>query len=239
MFSFTIRGQDSQVTHMKHFVKSLGINISIAKHQSCLLLLLRCKYTRYIEKKIEQTRMESKRQQETLSQLVDRVNQQARLIGELQTQSIQGSTTRIPRESTCHPAVHREERLQTKTPALPVFSGDLPVPKGEVEFDNWIFQIKSLQKTFTDDAIRNAVVANARGITRTVVRAVGYDAELSLMISHLEDRFGLGDTSDALLLECHQMSQGVNEKVQDYGSKLECKCKSPINLACWFTLSTN
>ena len=177
------------------------------------------------EKKIEQTRMESKRQQETLSQLVDRVNQQARLIGELQTQSIQGSTIRIPSESTCHPAVHHEERLQTKTPALPVFSGDLPVPKGEVEFDNWIFQIKSLQKTFTDDAIRNAVVANARGIARTVVRAVGYDAELSLMISHLEDRFGLGDTNDALLLEFHQMSQGVNEKVQDYGSKLECKFK--------------
>ena len=39
------------------------------------------------EKKIEQTRMESKRQQETLSQLVDRVNQQARLIGDLHLHS--------------------------------------------------------------------------------------------------------------------------------------------------------
>ena len=45
------------------------------------------------------------------------------------------------------------------------------------------------------------------------------------MISHLEDRFGLGETNDTLLLEFHQMSQGVNEKVQDYGSKLECKLK--------------
>ena len=105
----------------------------------------------------------------------------------------------------------------TKTPDLPIFSGELPTPKGEVEFDNWIFQIKSLQKTFTDDAIRNAVVANARGIAKTVVHAVGYDAELSLMISHLEDRFGLGETNDTLLLEFHQMSQGANEKVQDFG----------------------
>ena len=113
--------------------------------------------------------METKRQWETLSQLVDRVNQQARLIGELQTQSLQGSISRIPSEPTFHPRAHSEERLQTKTPALPVFSGEIPMPKGEVEFNNWIFQIKSLQKTFTDDAIRNAVVTNVRGIARTVV----------------------------------------------------------------------
>ena len=176
------------------------------------------------EREIEKTKTETRHQKETLSQLVDRVNQQARLIGELQTQSLQGSMTRIPSDQPSHH--HHEERYKTtKTPDLPIFSGELPTPKGEVEFDNWIFQIKSLQKTFTDDAIRNAVVANARGIAKTVVRAVGYDTELSLMISHLEDRFGLGETNDMLLLEFHQMSQGVHEKVQDFGSKLECKFK--------------
>ena len=178
------------------------------------------------EREIERTRAETKQQKETLSQLVDRVNQQARLIGELQTQSLQGSVTRILSTQSSHQGYHQEERPKMmKTPDLPIFSGELPTPKGEVEFNNWIFQIKSLQKTFTDDAIRNAVVANARGIAKTVVRAVGYDAELALMISHLEDRFGLGETNDTLLLEFHQMSQGVHEKVQDFGSKLECKFK--------------
>ena len=178
------------------------------------------------EREIEQTRVETKQQRETLSQLVDRVNQQARLIGELQTQSLQGSLTRIPSHQSSHGRSQSEERPKmTKTPDLPVFSGELPTPKGEVEFNNWIFQIKSLQKTFTDDAIRNAVVANVRGIAKMVVCAVGYDAELSHMISHLEDRFGLGETNDTLLLEFHQMLQGLNEKVQDFGSKLECKFK--------------
>ena len=64
-----------------------------------------------------------------------------------------------------------------------------------------------------------------RGIANTVVRIVGYDAELPKMISWLEDRFGLGETNDNLLLEFHQMVQGPNEKVQDFGSKLECKFK--------------
>ena len=113
----------------------------------------------------------------------------------------------------------------TKAPDLPVFSGELPTPEGEAEFDKWIFQIKSLQQSYTDPAIRNAVVSNVRGIAKTVVRAVGNDIELSNMILHLENRFGLGETNDTLLLEFHQMVQGPNEKIQDFGSKLECKFK--------------
>ena len=75
----------------------------------------------------------------------------------------------------------------SKTPDLPNFSGEVPTPKGEAEFNNWIFQIKSLQKMYTDGAIRNTVVSHVRGIVNTVVRTVGYDAELPEMISHLED----------------------------------------------------
>ena len=63
----------------------------------------------------------------------------------------------------------------SKTPDLPNFSGEVPTLKGEAEFDNWIFQLKSLQKMYTDDAIRNAVVCHMRGIANTVVHAVGYD----------------------------------------------------------------
>ncbi|MCG8626387.1 MAG: hypothetical protein MJE68_30860, partial [Proteobacteria bacterium] len=164
-------------------------------------------------------------QRETLTQLIDRVNQKAVAVADLQLKSTTGSVPRIP-SSLVTP--HYEEpapRKMTKTPDLPTFSGEIPTPKGEAEFDNWIFQIKSLTKTFTDDAIRNAVVANVRGIAKTVVRTVGYEAELSNMISCLEDRFGLGETDDTLLLEFHQMNQGTTEKIQDYGSKLECKFK--------------
>ena len=68
-------------------------------------------------------------------------------------------------------------------------------------------------------------VSNVRAIAKTVVRAVGYDTELSDMILHLEDRFGLGETNDMLLLEFHQMVQDPHKKIHDFGSKLECKFK--------------
>ena len=180
------------------------------------------------EHEIEKTRLEGLQQRETLAHLMNQMNNQARIISDLQAQSLQGSIPRIPSDLSAPLQSSEDGRpphKMSKTPDLPNFSGELPTPKGEAEFDNWIFQIESLQKTYTDDAIRNAVVSNVRGIAKTVVRAMGYETGLSEMISHLEDRFGLGETNDTLLLEFHQMSQGPNEKIQDYGSKLECKFK--------------
>ena len=180
---------------------------------------------REAERELERTREETREQRASLAQLIDRVNQQARIIGQLQMQSLAGSIQSVP-STLSNPCSHHDHipPKMTKAPDLPVFSGELPTPKGEVEFDNWIFQIKSLQ-SYTDSAIRNAVVSNVRGIAKTVVRAMGYDTELSDMILHLEDQFGLEETIDMLLLEFHKMAQGPNEKIQDFGSKLECKFK--------------
>ena len=169
------------------------------------------------EKEIQCARLEAHEQRETLSHLVDCVNQKVRLIGEMQAQSLQGSIPRIPSTLSTPLFVPQQEEKQphkmSKTPDLPNFSGEVPTPKGKAEFDNWIFQLKLLQKTYTDDTIRNAVVSHMRGIANTVVHTVGYNVKLSEMISWLEDRFGLGDTNDNLLLEFHQMVQGPNEKV--------------------------
>ena len=174
------------------------------------------------EREIQHTHVEAREQKETLIHLVDCVNQQAWLISDLQAQSLQGSIPRIPSTLSTLLFVQPEERQpykMSKTPDLPNFSREIPTPKGKAEFDNWIFQIKSLQKTYTDDAIRIAVVSHVRGIANTVVHAMDYDAELPEMISRLEDRFRLGETNDNLLLEFHQMVQGPNKKVQDFGSK--------------------
>ena len=146
------------------------------------------------EKEIQHAWLEAHEQRETLSHLVDHVNQQAWWIGDLQAQSLQGSIPRIPSTLSTLLFVPQQEEKQphkmSKTWDLSNFSGEVPTPKGEAEFDNWNFQIKSLQKQYTDDAIRNAVVSHMRGIANTVVHAVGYNAELPEMISQLEDRFG-------------------------------------------------
>ena len=75
------------------------------------------------------------------------MNQQVQLISDLQAQSLQGSIPRIPSTFSTPLFVQPEERQpykMSKTPDLPNFSGEIPTPKGEAEFDNWIFQIKLL-----------------------------------------------------------------------------------------------
>ena len=111
----------------------------------------------------------------------------------------------------------------SKNPSLPAFSGEIPTPKGEAEYDNYIFQLKLLRSSYTDDAIRNAMVATMRGHAKIAIRAIGYDSGLDAMLQQLENRFGLGESVDILQQEFHQMMQTQKEKVSEFGSKLEHK----------------
>ena len=111
----------------------------------------------------------------------------------------------------------------SKNPSLPAFSGEIPTPKGEAEYDNYIFQLKLLRSSYTDDAIRNTMVATMRGHAKIAIRAIRYDSGLDAMLQQLENRFGLGESVDILQKEFHQMMQLQKEKVSEFGSKLEHK----------------
>ena len=146
----------------------------------------------------------------------------AQMVGELRTaqrESIPRITSSvITPEFTNSPA----PRKMTRNPELPHFSGEKPTPRGEVEFDNWIFQVKNLRMTYTDDTIWNGVVASVRGVANMIVRSAGYESTLDHMIDCLDSKFARTETDDCLLQEFHCMQQGSTERVLDYGSKLDC-----------------
>ena len=206
----------------------------------------------YEERKRQMIMDEERRREEELDRndqlqhLIEQVNEQARMVGDLQMQNQQqrlqgaimpessGSAPRIP--SSLHtptgvygvPKISSEDSVRapmksTKNPNLPTFSGELPTPKGEAEIDNYLFQIKLLRSSYTEDAIRNAIVATVRGHAKIAIRAIGYDSSLSAMINQLEGRFMEKETTDILLQEFHQMMMGPKEKVHEFGGKLEYK----------------
>ena len=212
-------------------------------------------------------RDEARRREEELNRndqlqyLIEQVNAQACMVGELQeqnqTQQLQGtvkpesagSAPRIP--SSLHtptgvygvPRIDSDESVRApfksvKNPNLPTFSGQLPTPKGEAKIDNYLFQIKLLRSSYTEDAIRNAIVATVRGHAKIAIRAIGYDSSLPAMINQLEGRFMEKETMDILLQEFHQMMMGPKEKVHEFGGKLEYKfrllqerCPARYNMA--------
>ena len=154
------------------------------------------------EAEAEKMREDQQEQQDKLSELIDKVNDQARLVGKMQQSSLaipkesaprisllQGqsgtSTGSIPRiPSSLHTPTgvysnanpHQQQNYQrknTKNPDLPTFSGEIPTPKGEVEYDNFVFQLQMLRSSYTDDAIRNAIVASVRTHAKIAIRATG------------------------------------------------------------------
>ena len=61
------------------------------------------------------------------------------------------------------------QHKNSKNPDLPTFSRELPTPKGEAEYDYYIFQLKLLCTSYTDNATRNAIVATVQGNAKIVI----------------------------------------------------------------------
>ena len=112
-------------------------------------------------------------QRATITELAQRLDHQSNLIQQLQETHSQLES--VPRISTsiATPSTSDYGRRMTRNPNLPIFSGEKPTPKEVVEYDNWIFQVKNLRKTYTDDAIKNGVVACVRGVANIIVRSAG------------------------------------------------------------------
>ena len=207
---------------------------------------------RVLEATAERMKKDQQEQQEKLSELIDKVNDQTHLVGEIQQGNVMypkesvprisllqghliGSTGSIPRiPSSLHTPTgvygaanpHQQQqypRKNTKNPDLPTFSGEIPTPKGEVEYDNFIFQLQMLRSSYTDDMIRNAIVASVRTHAKIAIRAIGYGSSLDAMIKQLKNRFGLGETVDILGQQFHQLMQQPKERVGEFGGNLEYK----------------
>ena len=60
------------------------------------------------------------------------------------------------------------------------------MPRGEAEYTQWIFQVCSFRELYTNEAIKNAVIANCGGQANVVVRAKGFDTDLNDVIERLD-----------------------------------------------------
>ena len=87
-----------------------------------------------------------------------------------------------------------------------------------MEYDNFIFQLQMLRSSYTDDVIRNAIVASVRTHAKI---AIGYGSSLDAMIKQPENRFGLGETVDILGQQFHKLMQQPKERVGEFGGNLE------------------
>ena len=77
-----------------------------------------------------------------LTDLIHHVDEQSRVVN-----AVQGGQESVPRiaSNIVTPSIQAvNPSKNSKPPNLPIFSGDVPTPRGEVEYTQWIFQFKSL-----------------------------------------------------------------------------------------------
>ena len=102
-----------------------------------------------------------------LTDLIHRIDEQSRVVNAVRQH--QESVPQIV-SSIITPSIQAVNPSKNSKPSnLPIFSGDVPTPHGEVEYTQWIFQVRSFRESYTNEAIKNAVIANCRGRANVVV----------------------------------------------------------------------
>ena len=96
-----------------------------------------------------------------LTDLIYCVEEQSRVVNAVREH--QESIPRIASNIVTPSVQAANPSKNSKPPNLPIFSGDVPTPHGEAEYTQWIFHLRSFRESYTDEAIKNAVIANCRG----------------------------------------------------------------------------
>ena len=112
---------------------------------------------------------------------------------------------------------------------LPRFSGTLLVPKGEGSYEKYMFQLKGFRTTYMDDAMKSGMIGSITDNARDYLDFIGFDKELPVLISALEERYGKGETTDKIQQEFYQLTQDRNEQVQQFAGQLEFRYKKLEN----------
>ena len=74
-----------------------------------------------------------------------------------------------------------------KPPDLPLFSEAEPVPREEGSFDQWMFQVQGALNSHSEEAIRSAIVRSVRWEARELMRFIGFQAELDVILVVIEE----------------------------------------------------
>ena len=110
-------------------------------------------------------------------------------------------------------------------PNLPIFLGQGPVPSTEGSIDEWLFQVKGAPATYTEEAVRSAVIGSVRGAAHELLEFISYGEEMSDILKHIKERFGQGPSKAKLQREFFLMEQRKTESIYQFAGWVEQRFK--------------
>ena len=109
-------------------------------------------------------------------------------------------------------------------PKIPNFSAEVPIPKGEVSFEVWRFEINCLLKDglHKETAITQGVRKSLRGEAASILmNSLGHKAVVGEILNKFEGIYGTLETGEELLQQFYNATQGSGESISSWGCRLE------------------
>ena len=89
-------------------------------------------------------------------------------------------------------------------PQIYLYLGQEPVPSTEGLIDQWLFQVEGTLATHTEEAVRLGVIGSVREAAHQLLEFIGYREDMSVILRHIKEQFGLGPSKAKLQKEFFQ-----------------------------------
>jgi hypothetical protein len=109
-------------------------------------------------------------------------------------------------------------------PKLPNFSGEVPIPKGEVSFEVWKFEVSCLKEDglHKEKAITQGARKSLRGeASRIVMNSLGHQATIMDILDKFDGIYGTIETGEELIQRFYNATQSPGEGISSWGCRLE------------------
>lgn len=120
--------------------------------------------------------------------------------------------------------------FSSQVPKIPQFSGISTIPKGEISYPEWRFEVNCLlnDPEMSDSIILQAVRSSLRGTARKMLLPMGESASARQIINKLDALYGDTSSNEMLMQEFFNLSQNSDESVTEYSCRLELALQSAI-----------
>ena len=106
-------------------------------------------------------------------------------------------------------------------PKLNTYLGTKMPGKGEVTFEAWRYEVKSLCASHEESVVKEAMIRSLRESTATVLRGLPTNATVKEILRHMEQICNPTVDSHVMLKKFNNMTQGSKESAAAYITRLE------------------
>ena len=106
-------------------------------------------------------------------------------------------------------------------PKLNTYLGTETPGKGEVTFEAWIYEVKSLCVSQEDSVVKEAMIRSLKEPTAMVLRGLPTNATVEQILRHMEQRCNPTVDVHVMLKDFNNMTQGSKESAAAYITRME------------------